>query len=78
MKKSFITLAVLIAIVPHLGFPQVWKDIFVSIAALLIIVLVAVPRRETASSVEKVKREASFIESSPQPKEKEQISLPHE
>lgn len=81
MKKSFITLAVLIALVPHLGFPQMWKDVFVSIAAMLIIVLTVIPRKETVLSMEKVTRGVSFIEGSPaylaetgrpQSKEKEQ------
>lgn len=72
MKKSFITLAVLVAIVPHLGFPQMWKDVFVTLAAILIIVLVVIPRSATATK-EKTKKEASFVESAPQQKEEAQI-----
>jgi hypothetical protein len=72
MKKSFITLAVLVAIVPHLGFPQMWKDVFVTVAAVLIIVLVVIPRREPALR-EKTKKEASFIENTPNTKEQEPI-----
>lgn len=77
MKKSFITLAVLIVIVPHLGFPQIWKDVFVTIAALLIIVLVVIPRKET-SPRESSKKEASFIENFPQSKETGQTPILHE
>ena len=76
MKKSFITLAILIAVVPHLGFPQMWKDVFITVAAILIIVLVIIPR--TGAPKEKTKREASFVESSPQPKEGERVSILHE
>lgn len=78
MKKSFITLAVLIAIVPHLGFPQMWKDVFVSIAAALIIVLVVIPRKDMPPVQEKIKKEASFIESSPEVKEAAQNTVFHE
>jgi hypothetical protein len=77
MKKSFITLAIFIALVPHLGFPQMWKDVFVSIAAALIIVLVAIPRKETVPQ-EKTKREASFIESSPEAKVAMSTAVSHE
>jgi hypothetical protein len=77
MKKSFITLAILIAIVPHLGFPQVWKDIFVSISAVLIIVLVVIPR-SAMTPKEKTKRETSFIENLPQSKETAQTTVLHE
>ena len=77
MKKSFITLAVLVAIVPHLGFPQMWKDVFVSIAAVLIIVLVVIPR-SAMTPKEKTKGEASFVESSPDVKEAVQTTVLHE
>lgn len=77
MKKSFITLAVLIALVPHLGFPQMWKDTFITIAAALIIALVATPRKEIAPE-EKAKREASFVESSPEAKEAMPSAVSHE
>ena len=77
MKKSFITLAVLIAIVPHLGFPQMWKDVFVSIAAVFIIILVVIPRTAMVPK-EKTKREASFVESSPDVKEATQNAVIHE
>lgn len=77
MKKSFITLAVLVAIVPHLGFPQLWKDIFVSIAAVLILVLVVIPRTAMTPK-EKIKKEASFVESSPEVKEAAQTTVLHE
>lgn len=78
MKKSFITLAVLVALVPHLGFPQMWKDVFVSIAAILIIVLVIIPRRESAPRGGSAKREASFIEGAPQPEATKQDQVLHE
>lgn len=78
MKKSFITLAILIAIVPHLGFPQMWKDAFVTAAAALIIVLSAIPRRDMSPAQEKIKKEASFIESSPEVKEAAQNTVLHE
>lgn len=77
MKKSFITLAILIAIVPHLGFPQVWKDVFISIAAVLIVVLVLIPR-SAMTPKEKSKRETSFVESSPQSKTEEQSAFHEE
>lgn len=77
MKKSFITLAVLIAIVPHLGFPQMWKDVFITIAAVLVIILVVIPRTVIAPK-EKPKKEASFVESSPEVKEAAQNTVSHE
>ena len=77
MKKSFITLALLIVVVPWLGFPQFWKDTFVTIAGILIIVLVIIPRREL-SLMNKTKKETSFTESNPLPKEKTEEILAHE
>ncbi len=82
MKKSFITLAILIAIFPYLGFPQLWKDFFITIAAVLIIILVVIPRREP-SSRERTK-ETWFSENVPPPQAKEdvkeetQVHSPHE
>jgi TRAP-type C4-dicarboxylate transport system permease small subunit len=67
MRKSFIALGILIALVPQLGFPQSWKDLFITISGILIVILVLVPRYERR---EKVKKEApSFKENSPEPKE---------
>lgn len=74
MKKSFITLAVLVAIVPHLGFPQVWKDVFTTIAALLIIALVAIPRKEVVQRENG--RESWFTENAPHQKAEEIFDHP--
>lgn len=68
MKKSFITLAVLIILVIQSGLPPAWKNTFVTISALLMIVLVVIPRKEIVPE-EKVKKETSFVESSPEVKE---------
>jgi len=67
MKKSFITLGLLIALTPQIGVDQLWKDIFITVAGLLIVILVFIPRYERH---EKVKKEApSFVENSPEHKE---------
>ncbi len=70
MKKSFITLAVLIALVPHLGFPQAWKNAFVTVSAALIIVLVVIPRKES-NPREYNKKETSFTQNAPEIKKQE-------
>lgn len=67
MKKSFITLAILIILVVQSGLPPAWKNTFVTISALLMIVLVVIPRKEIVPE-EKVKKETSFVESSPEVK----------
>jgi hypothetical protein len=77
MKKSFITLAVLIIIFPHLGFPQVWKDVFVSVAAALIIILSLSTNKGLLEEKEKSKKEAAFVENAPRLKENEQ-TVSHE
>lgn len=77
MKKSFITLAVLIAIVPWLGFGYTAQSWFVTIAALLMIVLVVIPRT-VMTPKEKIQKETSFVESSPEVKEAAQTTVLHE
>jgi len=64
MKKSFITLGLLIALTPQFGFPQLWKDIFVTVAGLLIVLLVYIPSKDGHISP-KVKKDNSFIENAP-------------
>jgi hypothetical protein len=64
MRKSFIALGILIALTPQLGFPEAWKNFFITIAGLLIILLVSIPRfpmRKTESR----KKENSFTENTP-------------
>lgn len=73
MKKSFVTLGLLIALTPHLGVPQSWKDLFLTIAGLLIVLLVLAPRN---SRREKVKKEtSSFIENTPEHKDNNETSI---
>ncbi|MCK9352063.1 MAG: hypothetical protein WCT49_02575 [Candidatus Paceibacterota bacterium] len=76
MKKSIVTLAFLIALMPQLGFPELWKNIFITAGGLLIILLVLIPRREKDRT--KIKGGASFVENGPAHKEKEQIKIDEE
>lgn len=80
MKRSFITLAILIALVPQLGFPQVWKDTITGVSSLLIVLLVVVPRKELTSRENR--RETWFSENVPPVKEETEDHLtnysPHE
>jgi hypothetical protein len=71
MKKSIVTLAALIALTPELGFPEAWKNAFVVIGGILIIVLVLVPRKEKIVRIKK-KEENSFVENNPADKEQTQ------
>jgi hypothetical protein len=76
MKKSIATLAFLIIIAPHSGVPEPWPEYFITLAALLIIVLVLIPRKEGAV-LPKKKEGATFIESTPENKGKEDPKIPH-
>ena len=70
MKKSIVILAACIALMPQLGFPDLWKNIFITFGGLLIILLVLVPRKEKIVR-EKGKESVSFVENNPQNKEKD-------
>ncbi len=72
MRKSFITLGLLIALMPQLGIYQLWKDIFFTIAGLLVVLLVIAPR---SAPREKIKKEPkTFIENSPTTQENNETS----
>ena len=64
MKKSFVTLGLLIAVMPYAGFPEMWKTVFFSVSGLLIVLLVIVPRDRRMASP-KQKKESSFAENAP-------------
>jgi len=65
MKKSFVTLGLLIALMPQAGFPyNIWVKMFYTVAGLLIVLLVIVPRDRRVASP-KQKKESSFTESAP-------------
>jgi hypothetical protein len=70
MKKSIVTLAFFIALMPQLGFPELWKNIFITFGGLLIVLLVLIPRKEKSLEV-KIKGGISFTENNPADKEKE-------
>jgi hypothetical protein len=70
MKKSIVTLAFFIALMPQLGFPELWKNIFITLGGLLIILLVLIPRKEKFLEA-KTKGGISFTENNPADKEKE-------
>lgn len=70
MKKSIVTLAFFIALMPQLGFPELWKNIFITLGGLLIILLVLLPRKEKGVE-SKIKGGISFMENNPVDKEKE-------
>jgi len=68
MKKSIVTLAAFVALMPWLGFLEDWKKVFFTLSGLLIIALVLIPRMEKGASVKK-KEDASFVESAPRPEQ---------
>lgn len=77
MKKSIVTVALLIALMPYeIGIGEYWKNIFITVGGLLIIFLVLVPRNEKTLG-EKKKDELSFAENRPT-KEKEQLKNTNE
>ena len=69
MKKSIITIAALIALIPYeIGIPEEWKHFFVTVGGLLIILLIVAPRTEK-SFFEIKKKSSSFIENAPADKD---------
>ena len=78
MKKSIVTLAFLIALMPYeIGINESWKNIFITASGLLIILLVLTPRKEKPV-YEGKKDSVSFVESNPANKEKEQSNTHEE
>jgi hypothetical protein len=78
MKKSIVTLSLLIALTPYeIGIDENWKKILITVSGLLITVLILLPRKENTTR-EKKKGETSFVESNPVHKEKELIKTANE
>jgi predicted ABC-type exoprotein transport system permease subunit len=46
IDKSVIGLASIIAVIPHLGFPNSWEEIIISVLAVFIILLVILKFRK--------------------------------
>ncbi|MCX6739487.1 MAG: hypothetical protein NT098_05600 [Candidatus Parcubacteria bacterium] len=76
MKKSIVTLALLIVIAAQDGFPETWKYRFITLAALLIVALVLIPRKDAFVLLKK-KEVSTFTENAPESKEKEEIKITH-
>jgi hypothetical protein len=76
MKKSIATLAMLIIVAAQGGFPENWRYYFINIAALLIIALVLIPRKESTVLVKK-KESTTFVENNPENKGTEGPKIPH-
>ena len=65
MKKSILTIAALIALIPYeIGISEDWKHFLVTVGGILIILLIIAPRKEK-SFFYKMKEGASFVENSP-------------
>ena len=76
MKKSIVALALLIVIAAQDGFPETWKYRFITLAALLIIALVLIPRKDPVVLLKK-KEISTFTENAPEGKEKEESKISH-
>jgi len=71
MKKSIVTLAFIMALVPWFGIFEDWKKVLISLSGILIVVLVLIPRKEK-SSRRTDQAGVYYMENDPQNKEKEQ------